>query len=665
GSPTVRLGYTAAEASFWLSHSSIISRVPWNRAPEVTTKIVVSVESQRGTAAGVFSFHPPQVDKVVPSNAPKSGRHLLTLLGKNFGTYEQSAWIKVGNTRCIFTQWHSDSRIMCLVPPGMSARVTVFLEDEEGEFHSDSDSYSYDRHFFTNVSTNLPTVGRYEVTVSTNLPTVGRYEVTIPGVSFGYWQDSPSLRAGFTGAEATTWVSDTSIKARLAAGVAATLPVQVTIARLAESVTHVLSYDAPTAFAAPASKQNLPPSLPLGSGMRVDASRLHGTNVGTSDVSAVSHVGGSTAQRTAWTSDTALSTRLAPGLGGSLRLAVTCGGERVGTTTGLFSFDAPLSPLLLARASPGNLPVSDAAHNLSLAAAAGNFPVSGANRTLSLGAVAGLSGGGFGGWDPSLRARVAVTAAVRVGTAAVPLSFDAPALGAPLSRRNLPSKVGPAQLVVLHTSNGGAAWGWHSVQARAGGTACEASEWESDSAVACKAGAGGIPGQAVPLALTVALQESPFTVGTAARAVSYDRPALSSLAPRNSPAAGSQVRALLAGQNLGVRDSSAAGARVGFTACEGTQWVSHSSLACKVARGFSRPRLAVVLSIAGASATLSEAFTFDVPRFSSVGKEIPQAGAAVVLELLGRDFGMSDMSLAAKVGTDGCVDTVWASDTSI
>ena len=30
--------YTAFEASFWLSDSSIISRVPWNRAPEVSTK---------------------------------------------------------------------------------------------------------------------------------------------------------------------------------------------------------------------------------------------------------------------------------------------------------------------------------------------------------------------------------------------------------------------------------------------------------------------------------------------------------------------------------------------------------------------------------------------------------------------------------------------------
>ena len=37
----------------------------------------------------------------------------------------------------------------------------------------------------------------------------------------------------------------------------------------------------------------------------------------------------------------------------------------------------------------------------------------------------------------------------------------------------------------------------------------------------------------------------------------------------------------------------------------------------------------------------------------------------MVLELVGRDFGASDMSLAADIGTAGCVNTVWGSDSSL
>lgn len=280
--PHVRVGLTASEGSFWVSDSSIISRLPWGRAPEVRSAIVVSLALQRGTDLTAFSFAPPVIHAVQPGNAPRSGHHVLTVLGENFGTYEQSAWVKIGNTACLYTEWHSDSRLLCLVSPGVATRVTLYLEDTRGEFHGDDGAFTFDKQSFTNVATNLPISGNYDVTV--------------PGVSFGVWQDSHVLRGGATSAQSTNWISDTSIEARISAGVGATHSLTMTIARHAESASNVFSYDVPNPSVPSASAANLPSSSLPGLTERPFI-RLAGHNFGHWDDTPSSRVGVTATQR--------------------------------------------------------------------------------------------------------------------------------------------------------------------------------------------------------------------------------------------------------------------------------------------------------------------------------------------------------------------------------
>jgi len=366
--------------------------------------------------------------------------------------------------------------------------------------------------------------------------------------------------------------------------------------------------------------------------------------------------------------------RTARGVGSTLPVAVTAGGQLVGTTSHAFSFDGPVS--LKYPVSPSHF----------------NMPISGAVITGVLNEAIGFLGGDLGPWDVTLRVRfggtaaratrwlsnatmvcrmaagvgalgtVVVTAAVQARTALFALSYDRPNLTTPLSQLNLPSGQGSTPLVLLHTSNGGIPWGLASVRGRVGGSACESSMWVSESTVVCRAGFGGIGGNFLALVLTVAHQR-----GTAMPSLSFDTPELKDAFSRNDAARGG-AEALLSGSSFGAHAYSAIGGRIGFTACEVSRWLSDSMLACRVPAGVSRPRIPIVVSvggISGARSSLSEAFTFDTPRFTAVGMETSLGGGANQVNLQGQNFGTVDMSLAGRLGKEGCIETLWLSDSSL
>ena len=79
-------------------------------------------------------------------------------------------------------------------------------------------------------------------------------------------------------------------------------------------------------------------------------------------------------------------------------------------------------------------------------------------------------------------------------------------------------------------------------------------------------------------------------------------------------------------------------ARVGKTGAEGTEWVSDTTLVCKVAGG-AEGSLMVVMSVGERSGSTTEASSYDVGTGSSwrAGNEATTGGASV--SLMGAGFG--------------------------
>jgi hypothetical protein len=168
--------------------------------------------------------------------------------------------------------------------------------------------------------------------------------------------------------------------------------------------------------------------------------------------------------------------------------------------------------------------------------------------------------------------RVAITAGVRFGSVTQGVSYDVRNLLA-VSPTNVPA-VGMDEIRIEASGLGLRVW---SAGGRVGGTACEASEWESDSSVRCKS-AGGVFGT-LRVAVTAGAR-----VGSLTHAVSYDAPAVSYTidddgnefnATANLPPGGSVVTVLGAGLGIVAYTDSA---RTGQSSCEATEWQSDSSL---------------------------------------------------------------------------------------
>ena len=99
----------------------------------------------------------------------------------------------------------------------------------------------------------------------------------------------------------------------------------------------------------------------------------------------------------------------------------------------------------------------------------------------------------------------------------------------------------------------------YSGRLRIGETACESSEWTSDSSLQCKASAGVV--SSLSGTMTVSQESSVLS-----QAISYDGARLSTSVGTNAPTTGSVVLTLV-GSNFGTSDYSGR-LPVGDTACE-------------------------------------------------------------------------------------------------
>ena len=237
-----RIGGTATDSTLWVSDTAIVSRVS-SGVGVANKEVVVTVEADFGSASTLFSYDAPAVGMVRESpldgalhNAATRGGSSsasVTLQGAGFGMADYSVVGRFGVTAAEITGWMSDSAIPLRSAAGSAGSQRVVVT--AGQFWllgSATEAVSY----------NLPAV----IVSANNQPAAGLHAKLMVGSGFGSNSFTGRVRTGFTGAEATTWGSDSAIFAKGVAGTLGTRNVMITVGARVGSISESYSYNIPT-----------------------------------------------------------------------------------------------------------------------------------------------------------------------------------------------------------------------------------------------------------------------------------------------------------------------------------------------------------------------------------------------------------------------------------
>ena len=195
-----------------------------------------------------------------------------------------------------------------------------------------------------------------------------------------------------------------------------------------------------------------------------------------------------------------------------------------------------------------------------------------------------------------------------------------------------------------------------------GSTACESTDWESETSLAC-------------LVSDAALGTRRVTVtaggrgGSATQILSVDAGILvSARGSINFASVGSSNVTALSGLNLGTSDRTLK-SRVGISAGEISMWKSDTMVVCRVPPGTKR-LLSLIITAGMRDATLTSMVSYDSPIISYVSPPIgikwkPERFAGGV-SLRGQNFGLSSFSARVAIGSTAVVGMhLWWDDTMV
>ena len=164
---------------------------------------------------------------------------------------------------------------------------------------------------------------------------------------------------------------------------------------------------------------------------------------------------------------------------------------------------------------------------------------------------------------------------------------------------------------------------------RVGHSACEASDWVSETSVNCRVGGGVLGSRRV----TVTAGDRP---GSLTEALSFDVPSLSVLTRGNRATTGSASVTVHGSNFAHARYTQAM--RVGHSACEASDWVSETSVYCRIGAGVFGS-LRVTLTAGDFVGSLTNALSFDVPPLSVLTRENRAATGSARVIVQGSSFG--------------------------
>ena len=327
-------------------------------------------------------------------------------------------------------------------------------------------------------------VGMMSVMRRENRAGTGSASVTVHGAGMGLVTYTGRAREGQTGCEATEWESETSVRCLVSHGGRGSLRVLVTSGGSARTFSVGLTLDFPAVSVL---------SVTNGPGTGKESIVVFGASFNLDSHSAHSRVGFSASESSLWLSETSVQCRSAAGSNhpGVMLGAVVTAGVTVGSISRAFTFNSPISSFY-----PANQPlrVRNGIPSLTMYGSDfGTFESSAAGRVghSSTQASFWISDSVLfcmvsAGMASSLPASVTVSGAV--DSATMVLSYDIPQVR--LAIRSVQSSG-----TVLHAVGTNLGFVQASHASRISQTACEATEWASDTLLLCKTSNSNDAGQ--------------------------------------------------------------------------------------------------------------------------------------------------------------------------
>jgi hypothetical protein len=236
GSARLQLQGTAFGSSIWISSTTIIGKCGHSYGSNLG--IAISVASNNAMKASIISNQSPQPTALKPTTGPGRGGLLVTLFGNYFGSAVANTPSQMqaglGGTDCSQSlTWTSDSSVTFVHPPGVLPGLTVTIITDPLLSGMLQNAFGFAKPILTAIAPALQ-------------PTAGKSDITFFGLSFGgNSHNLARLKVGSTPCISTMWLSDSSTRCRIPAGVSNRLSVLYSIGNYVSILTHATTYASP------------------------------------------------------------------------------------------------------------------------------------------------------------------------------------------------------------------------------------------------------------------------------------------------------------------------------------------------------------------------------------------------------------------------------------
>ena len=659
-SPTLRVGFSSCESTIWVSDSSIPVKTASSAGMTHRTSISVSngiLSSVAGVSYDLTLVL--AVDKTLGESVYfESARPFYApqeLKGLNFGSASFTTDARMGRSGCEVTLWVSDSALRCTPAAGVGSSWSV-IATAGASSGSITEAFSY------------PAVPSIEGHAQSNVPSLGGVVINI-GARFILNSDyTVRVRHGDTTCTSTEWTSFSSIQCGTPAGRGDLLALVLTSSAETGTVSQLMTYDW-TQLMSAVDKHDRALNMPTSGN---HALTMMGLDFGTFSTSPALRFGLTSAEESAWLSDSSVYAMVASGVGGThaAKISVLLM-QQDGRLTGIASYNVPQvfaarhsferdsidkddavsyrenSPLRTVKAYQfhgQHLGYSD----YTLMMRAGNSECQ-RSSWISVTSVNCRMTAGH-----SATHNLVATLAFAASTATQVVSYDVAALSS-FSISNV--AVLTHEQICLHGLN----FGFSSISQtiRAGISAGESTTWNSESSMRCNSakGAGGT------LQVSVTCGQN---VGSVSNVVSYDNPrVLVFVHGTNCP---SDKPKRIVSIPLNIPRGFSPGFRTGFTAAESTTWLTSTHVSCQAGAGVGRD-LTLVVTIGEQAGTSKGMFSYDdASLFFANGTNYTVNGAAAGgMEVMwtGYSFGPGVNTITARLGRSQCAASLWISDSAV
>ena len=286
--------------------------------------LVLSLSTQGIWAASrSVSYDLPTVSNMQFGRLATTGSSNIYVSGSGYSVAQMSQAIRFGRSDLMAFNWASDSAISGKIRQGSAASLTLRI--------SVSSQVSSQP---INVSYSAPILSSF---AGVNGPSSGQFMIDVFGLNFGAIGTSPQAQLGNTGCILAEWKSDSLARCKIPQGFSRAIGFKLTIDSQSNSQSNVFTYDSPIMNSV---------SLKNGPTTGNFLMMVFGSKFGPADTTPKILFGPSRFEQTItyysqWTSDTSIQSKIRPGFGISMGFFLSVDLTQ-SDILDVFSFDSPV-----------------------------------------------------------------------------------------------------------------------------------------------------------------------------------------------------------------------------------------------------------------------------------------------------------------------------------